>query len=384
MTIGIDARFYNEAGPGRYVKNLLLWLENIDSGNHYVVFLKKSNYNEYTPKSPRFRKVLAPYHWYSFGEQVLFPPLILREKVDLMHFTQFNVPFFWLGKFVVTIHDMIIHEYPTIREGVRARITYFIKKFIFSLIFKRACQRAVKILCPSESTKNDLIEKIGINSEKIVVAYEAVDDFFSAKEVSSDVRMTDEKIVSDYGIHPPYVLYIGSMYPHKNMERLIKAFKSLKSSYGFRGKLVLIGKESYFTKRLKEFVSKNGLDLEVFFPSSSHPNGYLSDRETIAFFRNARVYVFPSLKEGFGLSPLEAMALGIPVAVSNVSCMPEISGDGAIYFNPTDIDDMARKINSLITDEDLRALQIKKGLERYRKYSWEKMAAITLSVYLKV
>ena len=384
MTIGIDARFYNEAGPGRYVKNLLIWLEKIDLENNYVVFLKKSNFEEYVPKSSRFRKVLAPYHWYSLGEQLFFPSLIRKEGVDLMHFTQFNVPFFWFGKFVVTIHDMIIHEYPTIRKGFGAKAIYFIKNLLFTVIFKRACQRAVKILCPSESTKKDLNEKIGISAEKIVVAYEAVDDYFNSRDVSVEDRLQDENIIGGYGANSPYILYIGSMYPHKNMERLISAFKLLKTAYGFSGKLVLIGKESYFTKQLKEVVSKNGLDPEVLFPSSSHPDGYLSDRETLAFFRNARVYVFPSLKEGFGLSPLEAMALGIPVAVSNVSCMPEISGEAAIYFSPTDVEDMARKIYLLITDEKLREVQIKRGFDRYRYFSWSKMAEATLSVYRKV
>jgi glycosyltransferase involved in cell wall biosynthesis len=181
VVIGIDARFYNEAGPGRYVKNLLKYLQEIDTRNDYLVFLKGSNFSEFIPTNPHFQKCLAPYHWYTFAEQLFFPIKMYRQKIDLMHFTQFNVPLLWLGKYVVTIHDMIIHEFSLEKESFIKKIVYRLKKPIFFLIFSLACRRAAHILVPSQATKKDLVEKLKINPDKITVTPEGVDEVFQVQ-----------------------------------------------------------------------------------------------------------------------------------------------------------------------------------------------------------
>lgn len=147
----------------------------------------------------------------------------------------------------------------------------------------------------------------------------------------------------------PYILYVGNDYPHKNLKRLILAFKKLNLDY----QLVLI----------TDFVSERQLDK---------------------LYKNASLYVYPSLHEGFGLTPLEAMARGLPVASSNATCLPEVLGQAAIYFNPLDIDDMVKKIKKVLLDEDLRERLIKRGFEQVKKYSWQKMAKQTLEIYKSI
>lgn len=382
MIIGIDARFYGEAGPGRYVKNLLLELEKIDDENRYVVFLKKAGFAGYSSNNSRFRKVLADYPWYSLSEQILLPLKIWSAKVDLMHFTQFNIPVFWLGNFVVTIHDMIMHEFSTERQTTRSRISHWLKKSVFLFVFNTACLRAKKILVPSAATKGDLIHKIGLRPEKIIITYEGIDTSFKeAAEKSSETDLTDQKVLLKYRVKKPYVLYVGSMYPHKNLERLVTAFGILSKRYAFPGQLVLVGKESYFSKRLRKFITEHGLSERITFPATAADSGYLSDTEAVSFFRQAAVYVFPSLKEGFGLSPLEAMALGIPTAVSQISAMPEICGDAALFFDPCCPEDIAEKLNRLLSDEALRSKLVGAGYTRVKFFSWTKMAELTLAAY---
>ncbi len=377
MKIGIDARFYNEAGPGRYVKNLISELEKIDSDNTYFIFLKKSNYDSYIPINPKFKKISAPYQWYSLSEQLLFPFKILLSGVDLMHFTQFNIPVFWPGPFIVTIHDMIMHEYSTERDTTRFPFIYCLKKTIYLIVFRLACSRARHILVPSLATRDDLVNKLKIHKEKITVTYEGVG--------VEPVQAEDEPgILEKYGVRSPYLLYVGSMYPHKNLERLISAFQLLLGKFHYPGKLVIIGKESDFSRRLRSLVVGLGLEKDVIFPGAQSSDGYLSDREVAAFYRQAQLYVFPSLKEGFGLPTLEAMRFGIPVAASRVSCIPEICAQAAVYFDPGSPEDMAEKINGLLTDEDLRKRLITAGYSRAAEFSWKTMAEMTLSAYLRL
>lgn len=377
MKIGIDARFYNEAGPGRYVKNLISELEKIDSDNTYSIFLKKSNYDSYIPVNPKFEKISAPYQWYSLSEQLLFPFKILLSGVDLMHFTQFNIPVFWPGPFVVTIHDMIMHEYSTERDTTRFPLIYRLKKAIYLIVFRLACCRARHILVPSRATRDDLVNKLKINKEKITVTYEGVG-------VESTQGVGEVDILETYEVGSPYLLYVGSMYPHKNLERLISAFQLLLGKFNYLGKLVIIGKESDFSRRLRSLVVGLGLEKDVIFPGAKSQEGYLSDREVAAFYRQAQLFVFPSLKEGFGLPPLEAMRFGIPVAASRVSCIPEICADAAVYFDPSSPEDMAEKIHGLLIDENLRKKLITTGFSRAAQFSWKKMAETTLSVYLRL
>lgn len=375
MKIGIDARFYGEAGPGRYVAQLLKNLEKIDTGNNYVVYLKRTNFESYQPQNQRFKKELADFPWFSLSEQILFPLKLYRQKFDFVHFTQINVPFFYLRPFVVTIHDLILHEYSTERGHFFRRLLYRLKKIPYFLIFAKAVYFSRKILVPSQATKDDLLKHYRVDPNKIVVTHESVDHYPTSVGVKDRLGVLEK-----YSINKPYLLCLASFYPHKNLKRLVEAFNLLKIRKIFEGQLVLVGKESDFSKILRDWVEKQGIN-SVVFPGAQHPRGYLEDNEVEVIMASAFVYVQPALKEGFGIPPVEAMVFGVPTAVSNIACLHEMCGVAAIYFDPTSVEDIAAQIQLIIKNEELRKELITKGYENVKRFSWTKMAEETLSVY---
>ena len=216
MRIGIDARFYGPIGKGlgRYTQKLIENLEKIDNSNQYFIFLKKENLGAYQPKNKNFQKVLADYHWYTFAEQIKFPRLLKKYKLDLVHFPHFNVPLFYRKKFIVTIHDLILIKFPTTRSSALSPIFYWLKFLAYKIVIRSAISRSKRIIAVSNFTKNDILEIYPkIPSSKVSVTYEACDDycFFNPKN--------GEQIFSHYGIIKPYILYVGNVYPHKNPER---------------------------------------------------------------------------------------------------------------------------------------------------------------------
>lgn len=376
MKIGIDARFYGEAGPGRYVSQLIKNLEKIDSVNEYTIYLKKSNFESFNPQAKNFKKRLADYPWYSFSEQFFFLKDINRENFDLVHFTQINIPIFYFKPFVVTIHDIILHEFSTQRGSFLKKILYRLKKISYHLVFAKDIYLSKQIIVPSQITKKDLLKYYPfVNDKKIIVTYEAADHYPTAPKVFEKTE-----VLQKYGIRKPYLLCLGSFYPHKNVSRLVEALKIIKEKKEFDGQLVLIGKESYFSKKLQDFISQNKID-GVVFPALNHPNGYLSDEEVEVILANAFAYIQPALKEGFGLPPVEAMVFGVPTAVSNIDCLKEMCDEASIYFDPNDVKEMASVMVRVLNDNVLRDDLIKRGLENIKRFSWAKMAQETLEVY---
>ena len=371
MKIGIDARFYGGSfgkGLGRYTEKLLEYFDKINPPHDFIVFLREENFDAFNPVySEKFKKVLAPFHWYSYGEQILFPRLIKSEKVDLMHFPHFNVPIFSRTPFVVTIHDLIITHYPTIKATTLGPVAYALKQLGYHTVISHAIKKSRKIIAVSEFTKNDIIDSFKASPEKISVTYEAVDAPLNLENIRSD-----EAVLNKFKIKQPYILYVGNAYPHKNIGGLIRAFKIIKDK---NLSLVLVGKEDYFYKRVKKEAEKEGALEGVNF------TGFVSDEELAALYRNARLYCFPSFYEGFGLPPLEAMNYGVPVVSSDRSCLPEILNDAAEYSNPDNLDQMAKILYDIASNESRRADLIKKGYEQVKKYSWEKCARETLRVY---
>lgn len=377
MKIGIDARFYGEAGPGRYVSQLLKNLEKIDSVNDYVVYLKGSNFGRFVCQAGNFQKKLANYGWYSFSEQIFFLLALYRENFDLVHFTQINVPFFYRRPFVVTIHDLILHEYSTERGGLLRRFLYRLKRLPYFLVFARAVYSSQKIIVPSQATKDDLLKYYRLHPDKIVVTHEAVDHYSSSVHVEDRIEVLEK-----YGLKKPYLLSLGSFYPHKNIPRLVAAFKILKEKEGFPGQLVLVGKESDFSRILRQKVAEEGI-REIIFPGAQNVQGYLPDPEVEIILANAHVFIQPALKEGFGLPPVEAMVFGVPTAVANIDSLKEMCGEASVYFDPTDANDMAAQIQLIIKNEPLRKELVRKGYENVKRFSWQKMAGETLEVYKK-
>jgi len=374
LKIGIDARFYGprQKGLGRYVEKLIEQLEEIDNKNQYIVFLRKENWDEYQPRNPNFKRALADYGWYGFKEQIFLPIKIWQSKVDLIHFPHFNVPLFCPAPFVVTIHDLILKRFPTKRASTLHPFFYQLKKIAYHLVINSAVKRAKRIIAVSNYTKKDILEYFKVNPEKIQVIYEgAPDPVIKSKEKPK-------------GISKPYLLYVGNAYPHKNLEGLILAFAKIKNNEqqtmnnensGLQ--LVLVGEIDYFYKRLKKFIHNSSFLIH----DSITFTDFVSDKELAILYQNAVCYVFPSFCEGFGLPPLEAMAHNLPVISSSATCLPEILGQAAAYFNPENPEEIAGKIKQVLEDKRLQKKMISLGKERIKEYSWRKMAKEILRIY---
>lgn len=372
MRIGIDARFFGSIGKGlgRYTQKLIENLEKIDGENQYYIFLRKENWSEYKPQRSNFLKVLADIPWYGFQEQFQLPKLLEKFDLDLVHFPHFNVPLFYKGKFVVTIHDLILFHYPTKRASSLSPLLYFFKKMAHRLVIRNAVKKSKKIFAVSRYTKDDIRKYFGTPERKIEVTYEAIDPI--RKKGGEPVG----KILEKYGIIKPYILYVGNAYPHKNLERLVLVFREIAKKHPHLH-LVFVGKEDYFYGRLKKYVSQNFAGKVIFAD-------YVPDEHLTSVYQEALLYVFPSLYEGFGLPPLEAMAENIPVASSSASCLPEILGNAAIYFDPKASAEMAETVERVLSNKELRQDLVQKGKEQIKKYSWEKMARKTLEIYSQV
>lgn len=362
MRIGIDARLFgtDHGGIGRYTEQLIKKMEKTGSTDEYFVFLQQSNFEKYQPAAANWHKVLADYRAYSLGEQLFFPWLLRKYRLDLVHFTHFNLPIFYGKKFIVTIHDLIISHYPTSRATTLPAPLYAVKLFFYRLIVALAARRASKIIAITEYTKQDIIKMLRIPAAKICVVYEGVD----LPEVT---EQQCERLLQHFDLPEQFALYVGSAYPHKNLEKLIDAWQLVIAEHP-DCYLVLTGKISFFYERLKRYVAEKAWKDKIVF------TGYLSDAELSCIYCRAKIYVFPSLLEGFGLPPLEAQHFGLPVVCSCSSCLPEALGESAIYFDPHDIEDMAEKISLGLNDSALRNRLVEMGRQNIQRFSWDKMA----------
>ncbi|MBP9728050.1 MAG: glycosyltransferase family 4 protein [Candidatus Moranbacteria bacterium] len=381
MRIGIDARFYGTLGKGlgRYTEKLIEHLEDVDQENEYIIFLRRENFSEYTPKSPRFKKVIAQYAWYGFAEQTVFVALLYRSRLDLVHFPHFNVPLLYYKKFVVTIHDLILVHYPTLRNTTRFSFLYWGKFFVYRWVITSAIHRAEHIITVSHFTQEDILSHYPQSLGKISVTYEAADTYcqFLAPKDEEQLFLRlglyrPEMLGSDVSyrdIMQPYFLYVGNAYPHKNLSILFSVARAFPDSV-----LVLVGREDFFYTRLKDEARQAGIKNILFV-------GFLSDQELSAVYRSARVYIFPSLYEGFGLPPLEAMARGVPVVSSDRGSLPEILGDAPRYFDPTSPQSLLTALQVVVRDLVLQKEMRDRGYKQVARYSFRTMAEETARLY---
>ncbi len=359
--IVIDAREY-PTSTGRYIRKLLEYLEKIDadSDREYVVLIKSADFDSYQPKAKNFSKVIADFKEFTFAEQFPFLRQIRNLKADLVHFGMVQQPAFYSGNVVTTMHDLT-----TLRFVNPERSSLYIrtKMPVYAWLNKRVAKKSAHIITPTEFVKQDIINYTGVPADKITVTLESADKITVPAEEFKPLQ------------NQQYLMYVGRALPHKNLMRLVDAFGVLKKTHPDL-KLVLVGKkDSHLDRHLAYAEEQNIKDVIA--------TGYVSEGQLRWLYENTACYVFASLSEGFGLPSLEAMAHGAPVASSNATCLPEVNGDAAHYFDPLDINDMADKINDVLTDETLRKALIKKGAEQVKKYSWERMAEQTLSVYKK-
>ncbi len=375
MHIGIDARLYGpeQGGLGRYIEQLILHLEQIPTTDTFSIFLRSENWEAYQPKNKNFRKVMADIPWYGWKEQVLLPKIFEREHVDIMHFPHWNIPLYYNQPFVVTIHDLLLLHFPTRAASTLGPVTYWFKQYMYKKVLRHAAQHAEHILATSEFTKQDIHHTLDIALKKITVTYQAA--FLKKEKGSAALQTTPVKWLERLGITKPYLLYVGVAYPHKNLDGLLTAWEIFCAKYGNNYQLVLAGKHNYFYKKLlaNQRASKNE-NKPIF-------TGFVSDTELETLYKGAALYVFPSFYEGFGLPPLEAMSYNLPIAASNASCLPEILGEAAVYFDPHQPTEMAAVFFKTLTDQAMRHALIAAGQKRYPRFSWKKLAEKTAETY---
>lgn len=368
--IGLDARMFGSSmtGIGIYTEELLRHLLKIDSENEYTAFVLPQVYDDFPFFAPNLQKVKVTYPHYSYTEQLLYPTQLGKHKLDLIHYTNFNTPvFFRTLKSVVTVHDLTLLFF-------KGRKHSPIKGRAYRYAIKKACTNASRIIAVSQATKDDIVHYLGIDPDKIAVVYSGISARFKAPADPAKI----EAVKSKYNISRPYYMYVGQWREHKNLVRLIRAFALLRRRYNVDHQLVIIGAVDPKAPEVMQSIKDLGLKDDVIV------TGYIADEELPHFYYGAEAFVFPSLYEGFGIPPLEAMTAGTPVISSNASVMPEVLGDAALYFDPLDIEDIAAKLSQFAGSYRLKKELKEKGLVQVKKYSYLKTAKDTLAVYKKV
>jgi glycosyltransferase involved in cell wall biosynthesis len=355
--IVIDAREYGSS-TGRYVRELLANLEKLDQRNVYTVLLHHKDYDEYRPQSDRFTKTRTQHVKFTLGEQTGLCRQIRTFRPDLVHFTMTQQPILYQSTSVTTVHDLT-----AMRFGNPAKnpVIFWARQQVYKWLAKRVAQKSASIITPTEFVKKDIAAYCHIPLEKVVVTHEA----------ANLIGVESESIASLAG--KKFLMYTGRSMPHKNLARLIEAFVHLQKMYPELW-LVLAGKKDANYARHERLVVERGIKNVLF-------TGYVSEGELRWLYEHCAAYVFPSLSEGFGLPGLEAMVHGAPVVSSNATCLPEVYGDAAHYFDPLNVDDIARKITEVLDNQALRNNLIARGHAQAATYSWRRMAEQTLAVY---
>ncbi|NLA43297.1 glycosyltransferase family 4 protein [Candidatus Saccharibacteria bacterium] len=355
--IAIDARIISSS-TGRYVERLIHYLEKVDTKNRYTILVRKKDIDFYHPTNPRFSVKVADFKDYSFSEQVGFLKLLNKLNADLVHFCMPQQPILYTKPHVTTVHDLtLLKTYNSDKNWLVFRFKQLIGKMVFKII----CHTSIKIFVPSKYTKVSLENYSSAAIGKTILTYEAADKLQANKTETYN--------------HPfeKFLLYVGQQSDYKNIARLAEAHQMLLKKHPNLG-LILVGKINAAVKKNQTHFTKKKY-------KNIHFTDFIPDEQRDWLFENCAAYVFPSLMEGFGLPGLEAMQQDAPVISSNATCLPEIYGDAAHYFDPYDTKDMARAIGEVLDSKPLRRKLVRKGRLKVNQYSWEMMARQTLEGY---
>jgi glycosyltransferase involved in cell wall biosynthesis len=338
----------------------LHYLEQVDTVNSYTVIVPSKDLNFWQPKNPNFSVVAGDFPNYSFAEQTKFKKFLDELAPDLVHFCMPQQPIRYKGKTVTTFHDLSLLR---VYNSDKNWLVYHAKQLVGRYVFKRVAKQTNRIITPTDFVKQDVAVNLKVPLDKITRTYEAADITIEATTPYT---------------HPfkKYLLYVGQQSDYKNIPRLAAAHQKLLETHPDLG-LILVGKLNAGARANKELFEKNDYKNIVF--TDFIPN---SQRDWL--YQHAEAYIFPSLTEGFGLPGLEAMGYGAPVISSDATCLPEVYGDAAQYFNPLDIDNIATSIDTVISDETLQKELARKGYFKIKEYSWKRMAEQTLQVYNEV
>ncbi len=360
--IAIDARLLGASGIGTYIRNLLREFRRIEHRLWFTLIGDGEGLQGLVGSATRFEIVDTAVPVFSLLEQIRLPSL--AQGCDLLHSPHHNVPVLWRGRLVVTFHDALHWDHPELVPGWRGRV--------YLKLVSRRIRRADAVIVPSRFTAQRVVERVGVPGDRVFVVPQGVDTHVFSRRSQDSVRAVLQK----YGLKPGgYLLYVGNMKPHKNVERLVEAYVCARG-LGVRAPLVLAGR----VKGLRQAVDVDALAQN----DGVRYIGEVPLEDLPYIYSGARAFLFVSLYEGFGLPPLEAMACGCPVLASSAASLPEVVGDAALLVNPADVDDIAKGIHKIALDLTLRRKLITKGFERVRRFSWQRTAKLTLQVYDKV
>jgi glycosyltransferase involved in cell wall biosynthesis len=382
LRIIIDARRLRDFGVGTYIRSLVNALGQIDDENQYLLVTQPDYAHSFANLPPRFETTIYSRPDDDRFADLAFPSFLRRFDADVYHIPVNRVPLLMCSPYVVTIHDMSSLLFPETP-------TYKVKYRRFR--FRRGLMRASKVIAVSAATCRDVQNILGVPPDRVRVVYNAPDPAFFAHRPVADARaagpereaLERQRILERYQIHYPFLLYAGNIRPQKNVPRLVEAFAvvrdELSSHPVFKDlRLIIIGDEISRYPSVRRAVIQSRVEHAVRFL------GFVPFDTLRNFYEAAAAFVFPSLYEGFGLPPLEAMASGTPVVSSGVSSLPEVVADAAVLINPENVFDIAHGIREVLVNDDLRRSLIRRGREQAAKFSWERTARQVLDIYREV
>ncbi len=344
--LALDIRMWDHPGIGRYIRELSKELLLLDRETRYLLL--------------DLAAVRAPI--YSLQEQ--WQLTRAARSADALHVPHFNIPFFYPKKLIVTIHDLIYLE-----ESGAAKSPW--AKIYVKTLLKQIARKSAAIFAVSQATKNDLLNSgLGFKENRIFVTPEAASDLFKKIDDPSILEAARNK----FNLKKPFILFVGTLKPHKNVPTLVLAVAQLRARLPDT-ELVIVGKKDPREERLSQ---------EILSQPFVRYLGTVRDEELVNLYNLAEVFVLPSRREGFGLPILEAMACGAPVAVSNCSSLAEVAGQAGLLFDPSSVDALEEVLYNILTDKELQLKKARESRERARSFSWGDTALKTLDVYRKV
>ena len=370
MRIVIDARNTHGSGIYRYAFKLVEHLQEIDTEREYVVLAGRRALEKLPLAAPNFTACAADHGIYSVGEQVGLLRTLRRLAPDLVHFLSFNAPVLYRGRRVTTVHDLTYLEFPSVRDpSSLGRARYRAKHLAMRAVLRTSLRRSQAVITDTRYVRQQLLERYsgaGLSPARAIAIH-------CGGGVSTPSGAADGAALPD-GVQAPYLLYVGHAYPHKNVRVLIDALELVRRELP-EVRLALVGPPDSYYDELREHA--RGRPGVVF-------TGFVSDAELAALYRGAGLFVLPSLSEGFGLPAVEAMSHGTPVLSSHATCLPEVCGEAAEYFDPSDPAALAEKAVALLSSPSERERLREAGIARAREFSWRRMADQTLAVYRRV
>jgi glycosyltransferase involved in cell wall biosynthesis len=374
VKVAIDIRRMTEFGVGTYIRNVVRTLASLDRDSEYFLIGPPAKVAEFGALPPNFQAVALDGRDDTLKGSLDFRAIVRRLECDVVH-----VPhLFWIPRglscpYILTVHDLLEHMYGSRNASSLRRSLHF-------YLTRRVLRKAARVLAVSQFTRNEIEKLLSIPDERIEVVYNAIDERFLRGHATEADR---ELIAQRYLVNYPFILYAGAIRPHKNVVRIIEAFSALKSELQKEQqfpdlKLIIIGDDLSSHPRLRRTVVRSGVQNDVRFL------GFVPIEVLCIFYDVAKIFVFPSLYEGFGLPPLEAMAHGTPVVTSNTSSLPEVAGNAALLVNPENVFEIRRGLQRVLLDPALREGMKVRGYAQAQRFSWTASVSRILEIYREV